>query len=252
MICALIFIFGLMVGSFLNVVILRYNSGESFINSRSQCFSCQKELSWYELIPIFSFIFQKGKCRDCGGKISWQYPVVEIITGLLFLLIFNFQFSIFNIIFYWILASLLIVISVYDLRHLIIPNKIVWLFNILALVFLLVTSYWLPVTNFLNYFFSGLLFFTFFALLWLVSNGKWMGFGDAKLALGIGWFLGPIKVFSAFLFSFWLGAIFSIFLMIFRGNKYSIKSKIPFGPFLAIGALIALFVDINFFSFLFL
>ena len=96
MIYALIFVFGTIIGSFLNVVILRYGTGKSFAKGSSQCFSCGKKLSWYELVPILSFLFQKGKCKGCGSKISWQYPLIETITGVLFLLIFNLQFSIFN------------------------------------------------------------------------------------------------------------------------------------------------------------
>ena len=138
----LIFIFGAAIGSFLNVVILRLNTGKSIISGRSKCFSCAKKLRWYELLPIVSFVFLRGKCSACKTKISWQYPVVEILTGLIFLQIFNFQpaspaggFSIinyFNIVYFWIVFSLLIIIAVYDYRHQIIPNLFVWIFNGLA------------------------------------------------------------------------------------------------------------------------
>ena len=96
----MIFILGLIIGSFLNVVIMRLNTGESMIKDGSRCFSCGKNLKWYELVPVFSFIAQRGRCRECGSRISWQYPIVELITGVVFTLtalkIFNFQFSIFK------------------------------------------------------------------------------------------------------------------------------------------------------------
>ena len=140
----LIFIFGTIIGSFLNVVILRYNTGNSVLKGRSRCFACGKTLKWYELVPVFSFLAQKGRCRKCKAKISRQYILVEIITGGLFALIFYIQHSIFNILYLWAMAGLLIIISVYDLRHLIIPNLFVWLFNFLAFFFMLQASGFRP------------------------------------------------------------------------------------------------------------
>ena len=152
-----------------------------------------------------------------------------------------------EVFFVWILVSLLIIISVYDLRHFIIPNKVVWIFNGVAFVSLFIIHYSL----FISYILSGLVFFGFFALLWLVSRGKWMGFGDAKLALGLGWLLGPVQTFSAFLISFWLGAIVGIGLLILKKSKYSIKSQIPFGPFLVVGAIVSFLFNINIFGLLY-
>ncbi|MBI4692290.1 MAG: prepilin peptidase [Candidatus Terrybacteria bacterium] len=246
-----IFIFGTIIGSFLNTVIFRYHTGESIIKTGSRCFSCGKKLKWYELIPIASFAIQRGRCRSCGSKISWQYPIVEIITGLLFLLIFNFQFSIFNKItdywllitgYYWLIFSLLIIIAVYDFRHQIIPNKIVYLFDILVLLNLFrISDFGFRISGIGKDFLAGIIFFAFFASLWLVSRGTWMGLGDAKLALGIGWFLGFYKGILALLVSFWLGAIVGIFLLLFLRNRYTIKSRIAFGPFLILGAFVSFF-----------
>lgn len=241
------FIFGAIVGSFLNVIICRYNTGESVISGRSRCFSCGKKLRWHELIPVFSFIIQKGRCKDCGSKISWQYPAVEILTGLIFLLIFNFssygvsaiggQFSLFYLL---VIFSILIIIAVYDLRHKIIPNAFVYSFDILAFLSLF-GNLKLEIRNLIDWvgFFAGILFFLFFALFWLVSRGKWMGLADAKLALGIGWLLGLTKGFWALLLSFWAGAVVGIFLLILFRKRYNMKSEMPFAPFLAFGATIA-------------
>jgi leader peptidase (prepilin peptidase)/N-methyltransferase len=253
-----VFIFGSLVGSFLNVVILRYHTGQSVFRARSHCFSCGKTLSWRELIPIFSFLIQKGRCRKCGSKISVQYPVVELVTGLVFaaalIKISNFQFLtfdqfsgflLFKLLFYWAVFSLLVVIAVYDIRHQIIPDLFVWLFNALAL-FMVSGIFDFGNKNPLGRLAIGAALFFFFALLWLISRGRWMGFGDAKLALGLGWFSGFPGAVWGFLFSFWLGALFSVFLLILKKGKITMKSEIPFAPFLVLGFLIAFFIEPNF------
>ncbi len=235
MIYVFIFIFGLIIGSFLNVVIIRYNTGESIVYSGSRCFSCGKRLSWQELVPIFSFLIQKGRCRQCKSKISFQYPLVEFLTALLFLTGFLKFFPDFPSVFsYWVIASLLIVISVYDFYHQIIPNKIVYLLIFFAF------GYWFFIGGAtLTGFLAGISFFAFFFLLWFVSRGRWMGFGDAKIALAGGWLLGFINGLVAIFSAFWIGAIFSIFLLLFLPKTFTLKSRIPFGPFLALGIIIA-------------
>ncbi|MEY2702943.1 MAG: hypothetical protein RLY43_1581, partial [Bacteroidota bacterium] len=135
-------ILGAIIGSFLNVVILRINTGRG-LNGRSGCLSCNKKLHWHELIPIVSYFVLKRRCSGCKSKISWQYPLVEISTAILFFAIFQKQIPVFEyapllalieIIFYLIIWSILVVIFVYDLRHTIIPNKLVYLFAILAFI----------------------------------------------------------------------------------------------------------------------
>lgn len=247
MLYILVFIFGAIIGSFLNVVIFRYNTGETILNARSRCFSCGKKLRWYELIPVFSFIIQRGKCRGCGSKISIQYPIVEILTGIMFLLItweldsqvnLGIQFP--SLGYYFIIFSLLIIIAVYDIHHKIIPNLFVYSFIILSFLNLFQISNF-EIQNFDTLgFLIGISFFTFFGLFWLVSNGRWMGLGDAKLMLGIGWLLGAYKGLVAILLSFWIGALVGLALIFFR-KSFSLKSQIPFGPFLVLGAAIAFF-----------
>jgi prepilin signal peptidase PulO-like enzyme (type II secretory pathway) len=136
----------------------------------------------------------------------------------------------------------LIIISVYDLHHQIIPNSFVYVFAILA--FLSLFRNWkLEIRNFDTAgLLAGVIFFTFFGLLWWISKGKYMGFGDAKLALGIGWLLGLKQGIMALLFSFWIGAFVGILLVLFRKKKYNLKSALPFGPFLVLGALIAFLI----------
>ena len=119
--------FGLIVGSFLNCVIYRLEEGKSFLKGRSFCPDCKHTLSWRDLIPLLSFLILKGKCRYCQKKISWQYPSVELSTGILFLLIFNYTFPNLLATGYWLLvASFLIIIFVYDLKHYVIPDKVIY------------------------------------------------------------------------------------------------------------------------------
>ncbi|MCX6703125.1 MAG: prepilin peptidase [Candidatus Zambryskibacteria bacterium] len=261
-------ILGLLVGSFLNVVIYRYNTGLSFAKGRSQCFVCGKKLVWYELIPVVSFVIQKGRCRSCQTKISLQYPVVEALTSLLFVAVAWRQvclypvFSVFEnglsyscilAVYYAVVVSLLLAIAVYDMRHKIIPDGLVYTFIALATAKLLLFTYFfgLPLNmgHTLNLL-APLLLFTPFALLWLVSKGMWIGFGDAKLAFGIGALLGLPLGLSAIMLGFWIGAAVSILLLVLQKfmwgqTKMNLKSEIPFAPFLIIGTLVVLFTHLD-------
>lgn len=248
------FIFGLVIGSFLNVVICRYNTGQTF-RGRSVCLSCQAHLCWYELIPLLSFLALGGRCRTCQTKISRQYPAVEIITGILFAFLylkleslFYFDISVFfaTYAYYAVLFSLLIIIAFYDARHKIIPDPLAVLFGTLSFLGLFLFTegrleLHLPAWKELL---SGFAVAVPFALLWLISRGTWMGLGDAKLALGLGWMLGISRIVSATVLAFWSGALLSVVLLLFS-KKYKIKSEIPFAPFLIFGALIAFFFELN-------
>ncbi len=243
------FIFGTIIGSFLNVVALRYNTGRSN-GGRSSCYSCNKALCWYELFPLFSFMFLRGRCRSCKSKISWQYPLVEFVTGVLSLglfLKFNFLlFGIFdplaflNFAYYFLIFAILVVISVYDFRHKIIPDGLSYAFSLIASLHLFFgnTSGW----DFL----AGAIFFLPFYILWLISGGKWIGLGDGKLVLGIGWLLGLIDGISSIVLAFWIGAVVALSAMTYqklssRRHRLSFKREIPFGPFLILGALLIFF-----------
>ncbi len=243
------FILGTIIGSFLNVIIFRYNTGLT-IRGRSKCFSCNRTLSWLELIPIISFAIQNGKCRKCMSKISWQYPLVEIVSGILFILIFYFfpplslQAS-FMTFFYLLVTSLLLVITVYDIRHKIIPDPLVYTFSAIALVKLFISadlSFIMP--NIMSILSGPIIALPFF-LLWLVSKGNWMGLGDAKLVLGIGWLLGLYSALSAVILAFWIGAIISLIWMFIVYRKFKTRYEIPFGPYLILGLYIVLFFNIH-------
>lgn len=263
-------VLGALIGSFLNVIIYRYNTGMSVSRGRSQCFVCGKKLAWYELVPLLSFIVQKRRCRKCKALMSWQYPLVELITALLFFAVAYRQISLYNLfslypyglmslvglaLYYFIVVSLLVVISVYDVRHKIIPDGLVYTFITLAIAKLLLFTYLfaLPLTleGWLNLFAPLLLAFPF-AFLWWVSKGMWIGFGDAKLAVGIGALLGFSLGLSAIMLGFWIGAGFGLVMIVlhklfphFSKHKLGFSSEIPFAPFLIIGTLLVLFTHID-------
>jgi leader peptidase (prepilin peptidase)/N-methyltransferase len=258
-----VFVFGTIVGSFLNVLILRHNTGVSALRGRSFCFACGKKLGPLELIPVLSFILQEGKCVGCHSKISWQYPLVETSAGLLFIGVFIKYGGWFGLFFnpWFILISLLTVaillaIAVYDLKHKIIPDRWIIVFGLLALLkisadFLLMPGTSLELkTHLFWYLIAGPALALPLFLIWLISRGRWMGLGDPKLVLGIGWFLGPVLGLSAMILAFWIGAVYGLVLMIlskfnWHGLKINGKSEVPFAPFLILGFLLVFFFSID-------
>ena len=250
------FVLGLVIGSFLNVVICRYNTARSF-GGRSACMSCRSTLSWYELVPLLSYLCLRGRCNSCQTRISAQYPLVEFVTGLLFLALFlKFQDMFFAYVipfaityaYYAAIFSLLVVIAVYDYKHKIIPDGFSLMFGALAFIGLFFfESYGLhPHLPNLYDFLAGPLIAIPFAGLWLLSRGTWMGLGDAKLAVGLGWLLGLSRALSGVVLAFWIGAIIGIILVIF-GRVYGMKSEIPLAPFLVLGAIAAFLFELHIF-----
>lgn len=234
---------GLIVGSFISAWVFRLHTGRSIIWGRSSCMTCEATLSWYELVPLASFLVLRGKCRSCTAPISRQDPLVEVILGALFAL----TYIIFGLTWHALLvalsAVLLTALSVYDIRHTIIPNVYVYPFIGLAVIAALISP------DPLAHLITGAGLALFFALLWLVSKGKWMGFGDAKLALGIGLLLGPALGISAIMVGFWAGALISIVLLAISKwgkERFSMSSQVPFAPFLVFGFFFVLFTGISF------
>jgi len=243
----IIFLFGLAGGSFLNVVICRLKTKKTIFFGHSYCPKCRAVLKWYDLIPVLSFLAQRAKCRYCRKKISWQYPLVEIATGLLFVLIFNqFYPDYINLVYYLIISSLLLVIFVYDLKHYIIPDKIVFPGIIVSLIYLIYLEASLP--NIWGGVLTGLGAGGFFLALVLVSKGKWMGLGDVKLAFFMGLILGWPNILTALFLAFSSGAIVGLILIALK--KKGLKSEIPFGPFLAGSTLITMLYPVDKFVFL--
>ena len=216
---AILFIFGAIIGSFLNVVALRFDSRN--FGGRSKCPSCSKTLKWFELIPILSFVVQGSKCRSCKAKISYQYPLIEILTGLIFVTVPLWMLPVFCI---------YIVILIYDFYHKIIPDLLVYLAIILSLILG-------------RHLLAGIIIFMFFAAIWLLSRGRAMGFGDAKLGASVGFLLGAALGFSAIVKAFWIGAVVGLFLMLRK--RLTIKAEIPFAPFIILGAWISLIFELD-------
>jgi len=231
-----IFLFGLAIGSFLNCLIYRLQTGESFLMGRSFCPNCKHILSWQDLIPFISFFILKRKCRYCQNKISWQYPLVELATGILFVFIAQLtRFSILDTCFLFLVSCFLIIIFVFDLKHYLIPDRVIYPAIIIAFIYNLLNTKYLI----LNTLPAALGAAIFFLIIVLISRGKWMGTGDVKLAFLIGLILSFPNVLVALFLAFFLGAIIGIGLIL--SGKKRLSSEVPFGPFLVTGTFLALF-----------
>lgn len=215
---------------------------ESIVYKRSHCESCKKTLSWYDLIPFLSFIFLKGRCRYCNVSLSLQYPVVELLTGILFIGVIGWIGEIRGIReigtlgYYLFMVSSLIAIFFIDLKNGIIPDKILYPAIIFSVAYLLI----IPNSLFLIHVFSAFGSFLFFLLIFLATKGRGMGFGDVKFVFLIGLMLGSPQIIIALYIAFLTGAITSLILVLWRKKKFK-GGTVPFGPFLVVGTLISLF-----------
>jgi prepilin signal peptidase PulO-like enzyme (type II secretory pathway) len=243
--------FGVIIGSFLNVVIYRFHTGKSLSGS-SHCLSCQTQLRFYELFPLVSYMTLRGRCRSCGAYIPSRYFWVELLTGLLFVAVVLALAPLWWV-FGFVLVSVLVVVAVYDIYHLVIPQSFVWLLWTLALLSLGIQYVLAPDLLYIGeHLLAGVLAYTFFAGLWKVSKGRWIGYGDAKLAFPLGLMVGVVGTFSMIVLAFWVGTIISLGLLAFthlqrkRGKTHlrflqaplTMKSEVPFAPFLLIGFLL--------------
>ncbi len=195
----------------------------------SRCFSCQKKLQPHELLPILSFIFLKGTCGHCGSKISWQYPIVEIVTGFLAVVIYPVPYALF----YFLAFSLLLLLALYDFKNKIIDSHFLYIFGAFAVAEAIRS--WILGERFLfRDTFSSFFIAFFFYAMWRFSKGTWMGRGDSNLVFFLALFLGFPQSIAMLFLSFWIGAVVGIILLLTRRRRFTIKSEIPFGPFLAI------------------
>lgn len=228
-----IFLIGLSLGSFLNVILWRLNKEQGIATGRSQCPFCRHKLSWYDLIPLISYLILRGHCRHCQHKIPLSYPLVELTTGIL-LLLFAINTSLVNIdsIFKVIFLLAFIALLFFDQRYYILPDKIT--LPLIALALLRITILYRLAWQ--NMFIAGLALTGVFAILYFGSKGRWMGFGDVKLALAIGLIFGYPLGFFEIVFSIWVAAIFGIILLLF--GKAKLKSALPFGTFISAVAII--------------
>lgn len=246
--------FGLIIGSFLNVLILRVGTG-SDVGGRSRCMVCQKQLKWYHLIPLFSYLALRGRCGFCGARISLQYPLVEAATGVSFAVVGALGLPMLEQILAFLIAALLVAISAYDIRHTIILDRWAYAFVFLGMLYALAAHMPQFPSDWVVFALSGPLVALPLFAMWLLSRGMWMGLGDAKLALGIGYFLGLYYGVIAIFLAFILGALISVLLLlplskwkeratlhsssagVSRGG-FTMKSEVPFGPFLTCSCFI--------------
>lgn len=244
--------FGLIVGSFLNVVLWRIKEGMT-LGGRSMCPACRGRIAWYDNIPLLSFALLGGKCRSCGGGISPRYPAVEFSTGVLFVLIGRMFFSVWNVeswvltAFYLVAASLLILIFLFDIETMEIPNILLWIgvgWSLPMLLLLDVFRFNPGMSIWSLSLHSGILagcvgFLPLF-LIASISREKWMGMGDGFLAFFLGLVVGWPNILSALLLAFGLGALTGIFLIALK--KKEMQSQVPLGPFLIVGAFLSIFL----------
>jgi leader peptidase (prepilin peptidase) / N-methyltransferase len=217
----LLLILGLIFGSFFSAYSFRYAKGISVLKGRSFCDNCHKKISWYDNIPVLSFLILGGRCRDCHKKISWRYPLIELSTAIGFFLI---GVNLVNLLIF----SILVLIFVIDMENQIIPDSLVFF----GIGILLIFNFSLPSLL------AGMLCATFLLLINLITRGRGMGLGDVKFAILGGYLVGLPLSFIWLTLAFLTGGIVSVILIL--GKKAKLKQKIAFGPFLIIAVPLAL------------
>lgn len=223
---------GLAAGSFLNVLVIRTHQATSPWRGRSACPHCGHVLSWFELVPLMSFVWLRGRCRHCRKTMSWQYPIVEAGTAALFLLVaIRFGFTWLTV-WGWLIAGLMIAIAVYDARWSLLPDSFTIALAITGLSFALVTG-----TPLLTLIIGAAAGAGFFGAQHLWSRGRWVGSGDILLGGALGLILGWRMLSLALLLAYFTGALVASILLLTHREKA--EGKIAFGPYLVLGGFLA-------------
>lgn len=248
---------GTIFGSFINALSFRFNTGKS-MGGRSQCMCCSHQLSVADLIPVLSYLYLRGRCRYCDARVSLQYPAVELLAAALSLGVFFVTDTPIAYATGSLVWMVILFIIVYDLRHMIIPHTASIVLGLSVLGYLAVTG-----TMSWSMLLAGPLLALPFVLLSLVSGGRWMGWGDSGFELSLGWLLGPTLGLTALMLAVWSGALVGVLIILLQKilapltptytflkslRGFTIKSEIPFAPFMAFGAAIAYFFHVNFFQ----
>lgn len=245
-----VFVLGTIIGSFINVLVMRSLRGEQYFWGRSKCDACQRVLKWYELIPLFSFIALRGKCKTCHEPIDVMHPVVELLSGSLFLWWFGIGFAFFQLSlqplhivqpFFWLVVGLvLLVILITDSVAYFIPDLTVLFLVIWTILYrmILVGFGTYNPQSFAWALFGACCVLLFFALLWAITRGQGMGFGDVKLVFALALLLEWPNVFVGIFLGFIYGAVVGSILLVFQKTK--LGRPIPFAPFLIAGTATAL------------
>lgn len=227
----IIFTYGLLIGSFLNVCIYRIPRNENIVITRSHCMSCGYKLRWYDLFPVLSYLFLKGRCRKCGEKISVQYALVELLNGLLYILVFYYNGYNLTSVIYCLLTSGLIVISIIDFRTFEIPVGINVFILILGIVRLVLDH-----ENFMLYLVGFFAVSAFLLLIYWLTRGRGIGGGDIKLMAAAGLLIG----WKLIILAFFLGCIIGSVIHLLRMKISNEDRVLALGPYLAIGIILAL------------
>ena len=242
-----IFVLGMVIGSFLNVVALRTVSGKKFYHGRSECIHCLSTINWFDNIPILSFLILKGKCRYCNQNISLQYPLVEFITGAVFMFFFIQYMDSQHLVIFLILSAMLILISVIDILEKSIYQSHLYVLFALAIVFRILVE---PIGSLTDLFYGPLAFGGFLAILrWVggkIYKKEAMGIGDVKLAVVLGFMLNLKLAVVALYTSFISASIVGVYLI---ASKRKSERILPFAPFLSFGAMMAYFYGLQIISF---
>ncbi len=227
----LIMLYGIVIGSFLNVCIYRIPKKESIVTVGSHCMACNHKLAWYDLFPLFSFLFLKGKCRYCGARLSWQYPAVEALNGVLYVLIVAVRGISVESVLYCFLVSALIVISVIDYRTMEIPIQVNGVILVIGVLHAVV-DYEDAVRYIIGFFAASLFLF----LCLILTRGRGIGGGDIKLMAVAGLCLGWDNIMLALVFGCIIGSVIQCIIIAVTKNK----TKFAMGPYLSAGILIAM------------
>jgi len=236
-------LFGLTFGSFLNVVILRFDDWESIAKTRSHCPNCKTQLSWWDLIPVISFAYLQGKCRYCRKPISWQYPLVEIATAALIVGGYYLLFITKHLMLWQSITGMaalvvaigaMVTIFVHDLTEMMVPDLMAYVLLGASIVYSLVIY-----QDYLGTVYAALVGFLPIALLVYPSKGKWMGEGDVKIAGALAILAGWPNAVAFFVLAFVIGGGFGALGL--ATKRFQMKTAVPFGPFLIIAAVITLF-----------
>jgi leader peptidase (prepilin peptidase) / N-methyltransferase len=257
----LIFMLGASLASFALVIADRYKV-KSIIRGRSECSTCSHKLSWYELIPVISFIIQLGRCRNCKSRLSPSHLMGELLGGIILLVIFSITvlgssvfankytpFSIGSAISFIVWLTTLpisIAILIYDLRHKMVPAIPLYVLLTMSSIFALYRYFYLD-HNYFNLA-SGIIVALPYALLFILSRGKWVGLGDVLLYYSFGCLLGLSLGLSMFFVSVWLGAFVTIILLVTHSKEYTLKSEIPFTPFIILAAFYIFIINFDLFG----
>lgn len=231
-----LFSIGCFLGSFFLVLIDRLPRSEK-LTGRSHCENCNHVLTWYDLIPVFSFLSTGGKCRYCKAKLSYYYPFIELLTGGIFAILYvlTYQLPLFQIIYYYVIVSMLLVLFFADIRYTLLPFPIIAVLFLATIVFRIIDG-----NNIFPALLSGLGAAGFFLSIFLISKGKGIGFGDVVYSLWMGFALGFPGIIFGLYVAFLTGAVISL-ILILLGLKKLRGDTIPFGPFLILGTILVLF-----------